>query len=304
MKVSTLSKEAFDYALATNGLSIKTGPFVSRIQSPLPAVQNNVYKLYYDHEIDDTGFADFPVSIQHPKSPRRWYRPQILFRFNGTAPFKPLPESQAYPALEWGLNWTIAMHAHQFLVIHAAVVAKGNHAVILPGSPGAGKSTLCAGLISRGWRLLSDELTLISTRERKVHPLVRPINLKNDSIGIIRDFNPDAVFSDKFVDTLKGTVALVKPPVESVTASELVADPIAVVFPKYVSEAATEITEFSKARTTLELAEQTFNFGVLGEHAFNVITDMVDDCACLKFEYSDLDDGIRTLHSLVANASI
>jgi predicted ATPase len=31
--------------------------------------------------------------------------------------------------------------------------------VILPAPPGSGKSTLCAALVTRGWRLLSDELT-------------------------------------------------------------------------------------------------------------------------------------------------
>ena len=53
------------------------------------------------------------------------------------------------------------MHAHQYLIIHAAVVEKNGLAAILPAPPGSGKGTLTAGSVLSGWRLLSDELTLI-----------------------------------------------------------------------------------------------------------------------------------------------
>src|SRR3546814_969352 len=50
----------------------------------------------------------------------------------------------------------------QFLIIHAAALEKSGRAAILPGAPGSGKSTLTAYLVHNGWRLLSDELALIS----------------------------------------------------------------------------------------------------------------------------------------------
>ena len=80
----------------------------------------------------------------------------------------------------------------------------------MPGAPGAGKSTLTAGLIYRGWRLLSDELALIRRSDGQIVPLARPVNLKNESIALMQRFAPSAVFSAPAHDTAKGTVALMR----------------------------------------------------------------------------------------------
>src|SRR3546814_10587342 len=89
--------------------------------------------------------------------------------------------------LEWGLNWCIGAHGHQFLIIHAAVIARNGLAAILPGAPGSGKSTLTACLVHNGWRLLSDEMALVSLQDGGLTALARPISLKNRSIDLIAD---------------------------------------------------------------------------------------------------------------------
>lgn len=114
--------------------------------------------------------------------------------------------------LEWGLNWCVSMHAHHYLIIHAAVVEKNGLAAILPAPPGSGKSTLTAGLVLSGWRLLSDELTLIDRRTGLLHALPRPVSLKNQSIDVIRQFNPEAFINRVSHDTSKGSVAHMRPP--------------------------------------------------------------------------------------------
>src|SRR3546814_8505583 len=106
--------------------------------------------LYADHKVSaEEPYADFHIALQRPGSLRRWISPQVRFEYDGLLPFKPLPLGQALPMLEWGLNWCIGAHGHQFLSIHAAVIDRNGLAAILPGAPGSGKSTLTACLVHR-----------------------------------------------------------------------------------------------------------------------------------------------------------
>ena len=216
MKISDLSLNDLKQRLGTSGIYLNTGPFVTHLKSKIPSVVNNLALLYANNTLpDNEDFADFHIRLATPHGLRRWYRPQVMFHFDDQVPFKPVPYQQAFPMMEWGLNWCISNYAHQYLILHSAVVEKNGFAAILPAPPGSGKSTLCAGLVSRGWRLLSDELGLISLEHLDLVPLARPVNLKNESIEIIKKFSPQAIFSLKFADTNKGTVALMQPPVTS-----------------------------------------------------------------------------------------
>ena len=72
----------------------------------------------------------------------------------------------------------------RYLIIHAAVVERNGFALLLPAPPGSGKSTLCAGLIHHGWRLLSDELALIDPETATLQAIPRPVSLKLSLIHI------------------------------------------------------------------------------------------------------------------------
>ena len=226
---------------------------------------------------------------------RRWFRPQVNFNFDGVRPFKPLPINQAFAMFEWGLNWVIANHAHQFAIVHAATVEKNGRGYIFPGAPGSGKSTLCAALVCRGWRLLSDEMALISLTDGLIWPIPRPVSLKNASIEIIRKFGDSAVLGDIVADTAKGNIAHMRPPIASVMSSKVPVAPFAVVFPTYRAGAKTEYVEISKGQTLMRLAENCFNYPVLGAAGFNCLADAVEKSRCHTAVYSELDDIITSL---------
>src|SRR6188768_2163283 len=85
------------------GLRLRMGPFVTRIRSPLPAVHSAVARLYAEHALarsDD--FIDFDVAVRRPAGLRRWWDPQVVFEFEGRAPFNPLPGDQGFALLERG----------------------------------------------------------------------------------------------------------------------------------------------------------------------------------------------------------
>ena len=114
--------------------------------------------------------------------------------------------------LKLGLNWLVWTSTARYLLVHAAVLERQGQALVLPGPSGVGKSTLCAALVARGWRLLSDEVAMIRPRDGLLQPYPRPISLKNELIDMIARMVPDAHFSRRFDGTIKGTVAFMRAP--------------------------------------------------------------------------------------------
>lgn len=197
------------------------------------------------------------------------------------------------------MNWCIAAHAHHYLLLHAAVLERRGQAVVLPGEPGAGKSTLTGALMLSGWRLLSDEITIIDRDDGLLVPLARPIGLKNRSIEIIRSFSREAVFGDPVTDTHKGTVAHLRPSSESLDRVDERARAAHIVFPNWREGAAAILRPRSKADAFMHNATHAFNYSHLGRLGFEMNAALIDACDCWDFEYSQLDDALRVFDDLV-----
>lgn len=303
MLLSELPPPELVRCLRGEGLVLRTGPFVFRILSPVPSVAEGLGLLYAANPLaGDDEFVDFDVRLEWVRGLRRWVKPQVRFVFDGESPFEPLPADHAYPLLEWAMNWCISAHAHQNLLLHAAVVERQGLAVILPAPPGSGKSTLCAGLINRDWRLLSDEMTLLSLTDGGVTALARPVSLKNESIELIQRFAPQAVFNRVSHGTSKGSVTHMRAPAEHVRRVNDRATPRWVVFPRYIAGAAPTMRPRPKADSMLELGRNAFNYMVLGQQGFEVLGDMVVDCDCYDFHYSDLNGATAAFDQLLQQA--
>jgi len=292
-----------DEALKSSGVFIKTGPYFSKLKSSINGLANSFLSLYHPSQITfSEEFVDFNITIENPNLFRHWFRPQIIFKHDGVSPFLPLPESQAYPFFEWGLNWCIATYSNVNLILHAAVVEKNGHALIFPAAPGSGKSTLSAGLSAKGWRLLSDEMAIINNKTKEVIPVVRPISLKNESIDVIKNFAPNFVFGSVINDTNKGTVSHVKVPNE-LELIDKPAKPAWLIFPKYKQGSESSLKMIGKSQSFLKAAENSFNYNVLGEKGFNSLGDLIEECECYDFCYSDLNDAIKIFDNLAEEVS-
>lgn len=289
--------------LRAGGLLLRTGPFTFRLRSPHAALARNLQRLY-------GGFADLPadapvdfdLEISDGALWRRFLRRQSRCVFDGRAVFEPLPAAHAYALLEWSMNWCISSHAHQYLIVHAAVLARNDRALILPAPPGSGKSTLCAALTHSGWRLLSDELTLIDMQDGSIWPMCRPVSLKNASIPVIRQFAPDAVFGEVTRDTTKGDVIHMAVPVEHLRLVMQPARARWIVYPRYEAGADTQLRVRPRASAVLDLARNAFNFHFQGDAGFERLCDVVETCDCFDFRYSQLPEAMACFNSLAEEA--
>src|SRR3546814_16301453 len=94
-------------------------------------------------------------------------------------------------------------------------------------------STLTACLVHNGWRLLSDEMALVSLQDGGLTALARPISLKTRSIDPISDILPNAALRARSEATVTGAVALFKPPTTHVELTAKPARPAWVISPTY-----------------------------------------------------------------------
>lgn len=299
MILASLTDASLRRRLAKGELVIRAGPFGYRIRSTLSPIVDGLRILYADYPLaDPASFADFSLVMEPGAGVHRWWRRQVRFSTDGLYPFEPLPQSHAYPQLEWAMNWCVSTQAHQYLMLHSAVIERNGFAAVLAAPPGSGKSTLCAGLVHRGWRLLSDEIALVSLDGASITPAVRPISLKNKSIEVIGDFVPGAVFSRTTHGTTKGSVTHMKIPQAALERMHEPAVPRWVIFPKYVADAPAELVPRPRGHSVLELGSNSFNYTLLGLTGFEALTALVGASDCYQFTYGRLDDAVALFDRL------
>ena len=294
LTLSSLSAQELARRLHGPGLRVRTGPLVFCIRSQVPQVLQGLSVMYGAHPVEEPGgFADFHVSVDRARGLRRSLRPKLYFGIDGDNPFAPLPGNQGLPMLEWGMNWCITGHCHQHLILHAAVLERGGRALVMPAPSSSGKSTLCAALLFRGWRLLSDELAVIEPETGMLIPLPRPVSLKNASIEVIQRFAGDAVrFGSIVRDTSKGRVGHFAPPLDAVQRADEKALPGWIVFPRYRADAPADLAPLPRGQTLMRLIENAFNYNVHRHTGFEALANLVQASACHTFDYSDLNEAV------------
>lgn len=292
MNLNSLGLEGMRRHLAGKGLALRIAPLTVRVRSRLPHLAEQIFHLYQDQAVADAAdFADIDVRMVAVAARHPWRRAtQVQFVVDGTTPFDPFPSVHALPMFEWGLNWVVAHRMHDHLLLHAAVLARDDRAILLPAWPGSGKSTLAASLACRGWRYLSDEFGVVRFVGGEVVPFVRPAALKNESIDVMRQWVPPEMLGDTFVATRKGTVVHCRPPPLSVAQGAIPATIVAVVFPDFKAGAPIRLRPLPQAATFLKVAGNAFNYEVVGERGFRAVTQIVRGCDSCILQYGDLAD--------------
>ncbi|MDP5031774.1 HprK-related kinase A [Paraglaciecola sp.] len=270
-------------------------PFCFEVQTNIPLVLENLSNIYGQQFKKTNQLTDFIVRAERSGGIRRFIKPQARFFSDQQEPFQPLRLQQAYAMLEWGMNWCVATHEMQYVIIHSAVLAKDNKAILFPAPPGSGKSTLTAYLAFNGWRLLSDEMALIIPRTKTVQPFVRPICLKNRSIDLAKEWFPNAVFSSVATDTHKGDVIHLSPPLESWQAANIPAEIVGVVFPHYTPAKVLDIYQLNQTQSFMQLAENAFNYGVIGNEGFETLTAIIEQVPGFEIFYNNVNEVAKFL---------
>lgn len=284
-----LSERDIEQRLRAEGLSLEVASFRCLVRSDTGLLSTPLRLLYRDYCVDTapSGIYDFQIRLARTRS-NFWKPWEVEFDWEGSSPFPTLPLAHAHPLFEWGLNWCVATASGRHTVIHSAVVERGGQALVLPGRPGSGKSTLCAALALGGWRLLSDELTIVSQSDGMVQAVPRPISLKGESIDLIGEQFPSADMTVPVKDTHKGAIAYARAPSSAVASSQQSAPIGYIVFPRFKAGVELAFEPLSRASALTELMQNTFNVGMLGASGFEALARAMASAQCYAVEYGDL----------------
>ena len=291
-------------ALTGDGLPLSVGPFHLLVKSPFDAFARGIHFLYAQHACSEQrDFYDACIQLIPPKGFRRLRKGNTCLVVDGEEWYR-TSRQLALAYFEWGTNWSIFRRTHRFLVIHAATLARNGVGLMMPAAPGSGKSTLCAALAHRGWRLFSDELALIDPEDARLVPLAKPVCLKDQSIAVIREFAPAAKFGPRMYDAQEERhVAHVRPPLQAVDNVQQTALPQLIVFPQYEPSSPTILAPLSRSDAFLQVARQSFNYSLLGASGFKLLGRVLKNCDCYRLTYSNLDEAIQQIDALAASAS-
>lgn len=164
--------------------------------------------------------------------------------------------------------------------VHAACVAKGDQAFVLPANSGSGKSSFTCWLVANGFEYITDELTILLEQE-KVSAIPRPIQIKQHGLQAIKPLLRD------HKKTLAGNVA------HAISAKALGGQRSvlnewqlkAIIFPHYIEGSGFSYQPLASASVVMELMGSHVNARNVDSHGFRFMTDLARKVPAFKLGY-------------------
>jgi hypothetical protein len=182
---------------------------------------------------------------------------------------------------------SLAAHSRGGLLFHAGGLAWGDQGLLLPGSIGAGKTTLTAWLAAAGiggLAYLSDEMAFFPEGWEAMHTYTRPLNLKSPArpaLQAVFDFQGQAgrMLSTAFGDLI--------PPELLSFAGPRQATPVRLIlFPRYAAGSRFEVRRLTRAQAGLALMECLVNARNLPGHGFSEVARLARLAPAYRLSYS------------------
>lgn len=219
----------------------------------------------------------------------------ILYRGN-TLIYEGHSEADLASLLLGDTCYHLANQSQGGLLFHAAGLAWRGKGLILPGVIGAGKSTLAAWLLTKGFDYLTDELVFVPQGSDTFQAFTRPLNLKAPARSVLQrqfDFGGQSHF------ILNGPQFDLIPPTVFNPANKLSEPPLSlIIFPRYLPEGDFELRSLTKAQTGFELMHCLVNARNLPEHGFPEVTRLAKMVPAYKMTYANfgqIGEDVETL---------
>lgn len=281
-------------------IAFKLGCIDIDVCSELAEVIDDLAVLYRDCEEITPNCKD-AIRIEVKRTSHRLLARRRYIIFGDGEEFgEEVRRHEVLPYLEWAVNWRIMSRCTNYLLVHAASMARNGQGVVFAGQSGAGKSTLVAGLLARGWQYLCDEFAMIDTNTLQLMPFPKAVCVKAGAFQLIERLKLQLCGDRHYVKVLKGPVGYISP---SDLPSGAAANPCPVrhvVFPRYTGHSKVRLRPITDARAAFMLTSHTLNRDVLGERVATTINRIACDAQCVTLESGDLDKACDLVESLVS----
>lgn len=180
--------------------------------------------------------------------------------------------------------------------VHAACVAKGELAYVLPANSGCGKSSFTCWLVANGFDYISDELTILLASGR-VSAISRPIQIKDHGIAAVKHLINDSA------QVLKGDFA-------NAISAEMLGGQRSVlnewelggmIFPQFTEGLGFSYELMKSASAAMQLMGSHVNARNLDSHGFRFMTELARQTPAYKLEYGGFDFLPESFNKIIIN---
>lgn len=189
--------------------------------------------------------------------------------------------------------------ARRGLVLHAGAVATQGTVLLLPGAAGAGKTTLTAWMIGRGFDYLTDELVFLRDRSVRCEPFRRALNVKQRGgvalDGILKLNDPAAA-----LPTPQGYLIAPPPQPRRAGAARLGA----ILFPRFHPGAEFSLRALPPGECGLRLMSVLVNTRLRRDRGFSAIAYLARACPAYSLSYGHIAQLDRHFGELAAAAGL
>ena len=179
--------------------------------------------------------------------------------------------------------WTV--NCFGGLILHAALLSKRGKGLLIGGASGAGKSSLAAWLIRRGWTYHGDEQMYADATDGRWEGFARPVCLKDGWTEVFPEMNSQV---DLVMRTSGQTLVPAKlfgqtcMPAQAVSAGLMV-------FPVFQAESEVSFERLSPAQTAIQLVHLTLNCKNLSNGGVGQAAKIARTCPAYQLSYGNFD---------------
>jgi len=217
-------------------------------------------------------------------------------KWNNTPVEMEMPEARLATYIQDQMR-TYVYQAQSYLIsLHSASVEKDDKVLVMPAVAESGKTTLTATLLHKGFKLFSDEVTVMDFKGY-IHPLPFCMNVKEGSWTILKEMYPHLHTKDVHSRFDNQNIRFLPP--ENIQKERKKATYI--VFPKYIQNAKTSLVALSATDTLLKIKEAHYQVQHdMDQNKFELILKNLISLPSYMLEYSNLEEAEDLINKLIS----